>query len=1016
MTTSGTLTDGDVDIGDDHTWSINSTKGQYGNISIDPQTGEWVYTLNNNNPTVQGLKGIDSETLTDTFTVTVKDDSGQSDNTATQTITVTIKGTNDAPDVKGDTSGSVIEATNARSSATGALTVSDIDTTDSHIWTVENEDQATGQASGTYGYMSVDDNGRWTYQLQSDWDATREIPPGESRVDSFDIIVTDEGGLTDTITVNVTIAGTNTDPEISVQPSYTVIEDGANLTGTIIAGVPTQDQLDNNVIGGGDPDLNEVVTWSVLDGGQYGTFSIDESTGTWQYVLNNNAQAVDSLDKGDTLDDSVRIRVLDKFGHESIKDITINIVGENDAPNIRGAQTRTIQEDDIEAGNYVASGQLNPGDVDADDTHLWEITDNNNGRGEYGTLTIASDGRWTFTYDQPTKLAEIKALKPGEIVTDTFEVTVTDIHGATSTELVTIRIEGQNDAPTVTGDVTGRFIEDNDTPDDPSDDNMVVSGQAILNDVDNDDFAEFVIDAGQTHNVYNGLRGDLSIDKDGNWEFTPNNDILQALAEGETQTEVFTVLAQDQNGATITQDITITLEGRNDNPDVSGDNEGTVVEDGTADIFGVDLTRAEGQLAASDVDNNSSVKAWSIEGTGLGQYGTLTVDNNGKWTYVIDNSLSATQALAAGQTETETFYVVATDNEGGVSERYPVVINVIGQNDPSGGGGGGSLVDVSQLDVMEEDKLTDTDNDDDASTPLVGDLTTSPITGGIYGNLVASNGSWTYQLDNDSPLTQGLEDGQTATETWRVTDENGNYVNVTVTIEGKADKPEITVDSDGGDFENGTIDLGEAKEDVTTSISGSLSVYDPDFGETHEWSVINGQGSYGDLSIDPATGEWTYVLDPGVELPAEEEVFDSFFVRVTDTDPGESLTTKTDIREVKVKIVGSAEDANNPNPGDEKIIIETVTADEDNDDSSETGTGAADIVITSADAGGPLELDPALGLGDQITWTLIDGSGTYGSINVNLMVHGSLHSTTIAMPSSRYKKAKRDKMCLKCML
>ncbi|GAL35776.1 T1SS secreted agglutinin RTX [Vibrio maritimus] len=175
ITTSGTLTDGDVDIGDDHTWSINSTKGQYGNISIDPQTGEWVYTLNNNNPTVQGLKGVDSETLTDTFTVTVKDDSGQSDNTATQTITVTIKGTNDAPDVKGDTSGSVIEATNARSSATGALTVSDIDTTDSHTWTVENEDQATGQASGTYGYMSVDDNGRWTYQLQSDWDATREI-------------------------------------------------------------------------------------------------------------------------------------------------------------------------------------------------------------------------------------------------------------------------------------------------------------------------------------------------------------------------------------------------------------------------------------------------------------------------------------------------------------------------------------------------------------------------------------------------------------------------------------------------------------------------------------------------------------------------------------------------------------------------------------------------------------------------------------------------------------------------
>ncbi|GAL30504.1 T1SS secreted agglutinin RTX [Vibrio variabilis] len=977
ITATGILTDGDVDIGDDHSWFINSTKGQYGSISIDPQTGEWVYTLNNSNPTVQGLKGIDTETLTDTFTVTVKDDSGSSDNTATQTITVTIKGTNDAPEVKGETTGSVIEASTGRSTATGDLSVSDIDTTDSHTWAVENEDSGTGQASGTYGYMSVDDNGKWTYQLQSDWDATREIPPGESRTDTFDIVVTDEGGLTDTITVTVTVAGTNTDPDIVVKPEYSVIEDGDVLSGTIIAGVPTQNDLDNNVIGAGDPDLSEVVSWSVLDEGQYGTFSIDESTGTWQYVLNNNLNAVDSLDKGDTLDDTVRIRVLDKFGHESIQDINIEIIGENDAPNIRGAQTRTISEDTIEAGNYTATGQLNPGDVDADDTHQWEISDSNGGRGDYGSLILSSDGRWTFTYDQTDKLDDIKALKPGERLTDTFEVTVTDSHGATSTELVTIRIEGQNDAPTVSGDITGTYIEDNGT-DDPSDDLTPITGRVILTDVDNDDFAEFVITDGQTENVYTGLYGDLSIDKDGNWQFTPKNDVMQSLNEDEVKQEVFTVIAQDQNGATITQDITISIEGRNDAPVITGESTGTVVEDGTADVFGVDLTRTDGQLVATDVDNDSSISGWSIETSGVGTYGTLTVDNNGKWTYVIDNSLPATQALISGETVQETFYVVATDNDGGVSNRQEVVIDVIGQRDPGDGSGGGGVipVDFSQLEVTEDGPLIDSDS-------FIRDLPDGarfvPINGGLYGQLVRSpDDGWQYELDNDSPLVQGLDAGDTATEQWRIV-RGPFYIDVEITINGTADKPEITYSSDTTSSQNDTILLGEALEDVTDSISGVLGVDDADLGDTHEWAVENGQGSYGTLTVDSETGEWTYVLDPTIELPAGEEVFDTFFVTVTDTDPNEDLSTASDRREVKVKIVGSAEDV----VVDEKIIVETVTANEDNDDSNETGTGDSAIVITSADVGGPLELDPSIELGDQITWTLIDGSGTYGSIVVN---------------------------------
>ncbi|NOI26547.1 hypothetical protein F0243_25870 [Vibrio mediterranei] len=248
----------------------------------------------------------------------------------------------------------------------------------------------------------------------------------------------------------------------------------------------------------------------------------------------------------------------------------------------------------------------------------------------------------------------------------------------------------------------------------------------------------------------------------------------------------------------------------------------------------------------------------------------------------------------------------------------------------------------------------------------------------------SEDGGWRYELDNDSPLVQGLDEGQTATETWKIVGPGGvGYISVDVTINGTADKPEITYETDNNTPQNDTILLGEAQEDVTTSISGLLGVDDADLGDTHQWAIDgNPTGSYGTLSIDSDTGEWTYTLDPGVELPAGKEVFDTFFVTVTDTDPNEDPSTASDRREVKVKIVGSAEDVDNPNPGDAKIIVETFSADEDNGDQNETGVGPSTVTITSDDVGA-LQLDPSLGLGDQISWTLVDGSGTYGNIKVN---------------------------------
>ena len=63
----------------------------------------------------------------------------------------------------------------------------------------------------------------------------------------------------------------------------------------------------------------------------YGTASIDSSTGTWTYTLNNSDPTVKALDPGEMLTDIFRVSMLDTAGagsgHSYLEDVTITIHG-----------------------------------------------------------------------------------------------------------------------------------------------------------------------------------------------------------------------------------------------------------------------------------------------------------------------------------------------------------------------------------------------------------------------------------------------------------------------------------------------------------------------------------------------------------------------------------------------------------------------------------------------------------------------------------------------------------------
>lgn len=96
-------------------------------------------------------------------------------------------------------------------------------------------------------------------------------------------------------------------------------------------------------------------------------------------------------------------------------------------------------------------------------------------------------------------------------------------------------------------------------------------------------------------------------------------------------------------------------------PEITGTNLKRLREDANRTVTGGDLDIKNGLDLFQAFD--------SIEGT----YGTFTIDEHGTWTYTLDNSRAATQALTQdGESGTDWFYAQSLD--GSLSRAVLVVI------------------------------------------------------------------------------------------------------------------------------------------------------------------------------------------------------------------------------------------------------------------------------------------------------------------------------------------------------
>ena len=519
LTTGGSITVTDVDVGEAFAQPQTNTAGTYGTFNIDAN-GNWTYEADNTQTAIQELGATD--TLTDTFTVFSQDGS------ASNTVTVTINGTNDIATVSADAQ-SVTEDDAALLTTGGSITVTDVDAGEAFA-------QPQTNTAGTYGTFNIDASGNWTYEADNTQTAIQELGATDTLTDTFTVFSQD-GSASNTVTV--TINGTNDIATVSADAQSVTEDDAALLT---TGGSITVTDVDAGEAFA-QPQTNTA--------GTYGTFNID-ANGNWTYEADNTQTAIQELGATDTLTDTFTVFSQDGSASNTV---TVTINGTNDTATV-SADSQSVTEDD--AALLTTGGTITVTDVDAGEAFAQPQT---NTAGTYGTFNIDANGNWTYEADN-TQTA-IQELGATDTLTDTFTVFSQD---GSASNTVTVTINGTNDTATVSAD--SQSVTEDDAA------LLTTGGTITVTDVDaGEAFAQ-----PQTNTA--GTYGTFNIDASGNWTYEADNTqtAIQELGATDTLTDTFTVFSQDGSASNT---VTVTINGTNDTATVSADAQ-SITEDDAA--------------------------------------------------------------------------------------------------------------------------------------------------------------------------------------------------------------------------------------------------------------------------------------------------------------------------------------------------------------------------------------------------------------------------------------------------
>src|SRR6266567_6180387 len=360
---------------------------------------------------------------------------------------------------------------------------------------------------------------------------------------------------------------------------------------------------------------------------------------------------------------------------------------------------------------------------------------------------------------------------------------------------------------------------------------------------------------------------------------------LQALNAGEYLSDTFTYAIRMANGTLSWTTATVQFAGANDAAVISGVDTGSVLEAASPSH-----PPATGQLFVTDVDSAASFLVQSNVGK---HYGTFSIAANGAWIYTLDDANSAVNALNVGGILHDLVTVTTAD---GTTHVIDVTIN--GANDGAiiSGATTGTAIEAGGVSngtlgtPIVSGTLSDTDVDNLANTFQA--VAAGSATANHYGTYeMTAGGLWTYTLNNNNAAVQGLNAGQSLTDTFTVHTADGTAQTVTVTINGSNDVPVI------GGVSTGSVTEDSAVINNHISTAGQLTIADVDLGQSNFVAQAGTAGNhgYGTFTLD-VSGNWTYTANNSQaaiqQLGAGQSITDSFSA-VSSDGTGSQIVTVT---------------------------------------------------------------------------------------------------------------------------
>ncbi|MDB3946984.1 Ig-like domain-containing protein [Candidatus Pelagibacter sp.] len=322
-------------------------KGTYGRLTVFAD-GSYIYQANNNILDGSGNRIIAGDTVTDTFNYTVSDTDGDTD---TAVLIITINGTNEPPVASTDygeidVGGSSLSKTPLTGVTSNDADIEGSDLTVNGIRTGGEGDTGTtgnigSPLTGTYGNITINEDGSYTYELDTTNENLAKIPAGLNFYETFTYTVTDDTGQTSTAEIVIKINGVNDAPTAVDDEATLDLDTSSNLdnlttsSNFVKANDNDVDLFDNITIDsirtGQSSDTGTSITVGESFTSTYGNFYINANGG---YAYNANDGLVDTLKPGEKIYEYFTYTITDSAGLTATAQLTIEIFGSANHANI----------------------------------------------------------------------------------------------------------------------------------------------------------------------------------------------------------------------------------------------------------------------------------------------------------------------------------------------------------------------------------------------------------------------------------------------------------------------------------------------------------------------------------------------------------------------------------------------------------------------------------------------------------------------------------------------------------